>query len=79
VEVAADLQCQRSDHKAGQHGRGARRDGQRGRPCEAKFSVYASLTRFAIVITPITHRTMPMMSNTAPALTIRVIGSMPDE
>ena len=40
---------------------------------------YARPTRFAIVITPITHRTMPMMSNTAPALIIRVIGKSPDE
>ena len=79
VEVAADLQRERSDQEAGHHGGRAGRDGERGRSRQAGLWVYASPTRFAIVITPITHRTMPMMSNTAPALIMRVIGSMPEE
>jgi hypothetical protein len=35
---------------------------------------YAKPTRFAIAITPTTHRTAPMMSNTSPALSIRLPG-----
>ena len=75
VEVGADLERERPDEEAGQHGGrpgGDRQAAGAGEP-------YARPTTFAIVITPTTHRTAPMMSKTSPALSIRVIGSRPDE
>jgi hypothetical protein len=75
VEVAADLKRQGPDQKAGKDGGRAGRD----RECGGADEPYASPTRFAIGITPTTQSTVPITSNTAPALIIRVIGSIPEE